>query len=119
MLMQPTASLPKEGSQQEPDEGALIDEETNTIWVWQNATLDPRYLEATARRWPGWQVQGHVEGMVRQIILSGRDPTTLMIPHQQAVNELIEELIQQPGIDLRRFSWAIQQAFPLERGINR
>ncbi len=119
MLTQPTASLPREGSQQEPDEGAFLDEETHTIWVWQNATLDPRYLEAIAHHWAGWQVQGHVEGMVRQVILSGRDPSTLMIPHQQAIDELIEELMQQPGIDLRRVSWAIQQAFPLERGISR
>ncbi|HLZ57194.1 MAG TPA: hypothetical protein VKR06_09630 [Ktedonosporobacter sp.] len=114
MLTQPTASLPREGDPQEPDEGALVDEETHSIWVWQNDTLDPRYLEAIARRWPGWQVQGHVEGMVRQVILSGRDPTTLMIPHQQAIDELIEELMQQPGIDLRRVSRAIQQTFPVE-----
>ncbi|MGH2496414.1 MAG: hypothetical protein ACRDIV_17080 [Ktedonobacteraceae bacterium] len=112
MLTQPTASLPREGSEQEPDEGASVDETTQTIWVWHNETLDPRYLEALARRWPGWQVHGHVEGMVRQVILSGRDASALKIPDQQATDELIEEVIQQRGIDLRRLSWAIQQTLP-------
>ena len=112
MQTQPTASLPREGSEQEPDEGAFVDVETQTIWVWHNETLDPRYLEALARRWPGWQVHGHVEGMVRQVILSGREPAALMVSNQQAIDELIEEVIQQPGIDLRRLSWAIQQTLP-------
>src|SRR5579872_1129470 len=112
MLTQPTASLPREDSEQEPYEGAFVDEETQTIWVWHNEELDPRYLEALARRWPGWQVHGHVEGLVRQVMLSGRDPAALAVPEQQAIDELIEEVIQQPGIDLRRLSWAIQQTLP-------
>ncbi|GHO74978.1 hypothetical protein KSD_27490 [Ktedonobacter sp. SOSP1-85] len=53
---QSTAPLPLEGSEQEPDKGELIDEETHTLWVWDNE-LDPRYQEAIARRWPGWQVK--------------------------------------------------------------
>src|SRR5260221_13063413 len=85
--MLPTESmtfLPREGSEQEPQQGVYIDEEMQTIWIWENETLAVRYLEAVARRWPGWQVQGHVEGLVRHIILSGRDPAAGKSPDQQA-----------------------------------
>lgn len=112
---QPTISLPKEGSEQEPLRGAYIDEETQTIWVWENNTLDPRYLEALARRWPGWQAHGHVDGLVRHVILSGRDSTTLRVSEQQAIQELISELTHNQGIDPVRTSQAIQQALPQEK----
>lgn len=86
-----------------------MDEVTHTLWVWANDTLDPRYLEALARRWPGWQVRGHVEGLVRQVSLSGRDTAPLKVPDQQAIDELFEELMQHSGIDLGRLSQAIRQ----------
>src|SRR5258708_7073737 len=107
-------SLPKEGSKQEPKKGAYVDEETQTIWIWENETLDPRYLEAIGRRWPGWQVQGHVEGLVHHAILSGRDSAEIGVSDQRAIQELIEELTQDQGFDPMRLSQAIQQTFPSE-----
>ncbi|HYL45046.1 MAG TPA: hypothetical protein VEU97_16815 [Ktedonobacteraceae bacterium] len=109
-----TISLPKEGSGQEPKKGAYVDEEAQTIWIWEGETLDPRYLEAIARRWPGWQVQGHVEGLVRHIILSGRDPAAISVSVQQAIQELIAALTGERGFDPMQLSQVIQQALPPE-----
>jgi hypothetical protein len=109
-----TSFPPKEGSKQEPHQGAYVDEEMQTIWIWENETLDSRYLEAVARRWPGWQVQGHVEGMVRHVILSGRDPAAVKVSAQQAVQELITTLTGERSFNPRQISEAIQQVLPAE-----
>ena len=85
LYTQPATSIPREGSEQEPRTGAYIDEETQTIWVWETETLDPRYLEALARRWSKWQVHGHIEGLVRHVVLSGRDAAAISISKQQAI----------------------------------
>jgi hypothetical protein len=110
-----TTSLPREGSEQEPHQGVYIDEEMQTIWLWERETLDERYLEAVARRWPGWQVQGHVEGIVRHIILSGRDPAAVKISDQQAVHELIATLVGERGINPMPLSEVIQRVLPPEK----
>lgn len=109
-----TTFLPREGSKQEPHQGVYIDEEMQTIWVWENETLDSRYLEAVARRWPGWQVQGHVEGLVRHIILTGRDPAAVKISDQQAVQELITTLVGERGFNPMQISEVIQRVLPPE-----
>ena len=96
MHSRPTAVLPKEGHEREPA-GAYVDEGARAIWLGASEALDPRELEAVARRWPGWQVQGHAEGLVGQVRLSGRDPSALMVPPQQAVEELIAELTREQG----------------------
>jgi hypothetical protein len=110
-----TAILPKEGSEQEPRQGVYIDENAQTLWIWENETLDVRNLEAVARRWPGWQVQGHVEGLVRHVILSGRDPAMIKIPEQQAIRELITILERERGFNPIQLAEAIQQKFPPEQ----
>jgi len=85
-----------------------------TIWIWENTTLDGRYLEAVARRWPGWQVQGHVEGLLRHVILSGRDPTGVKISDQQAVQELITAVAGERGFNPMQLSTVIHQVLPPE-----
>jgi hypothetical protein len=112
--MESTTSLPREGSEQEPHQGVYIDEEMQTIWIWENDTLDGRYIEAVARRWTGWQVQGHVEGIVRHIILSGRDPAEVKISDQQAVQELITTVVGDRGINPMPISEIIQRVLPPE-----
>ncbi len=107
-----TTILPREGSEQEPQKGAYLDEEMQTIWIWENKTLDARYLEAVARRWPGWQVQGHVEGMVRHVILSGRDPAGVKMSDQQAIQELITTVAGERGFNPVQVSAAIQHVLP-------
>lgn len=112
MYSQPTMALPQEGGEREP-EVAYVDEEAQILWLGADE-FDPRYLEALARRWPGWQVQGHTEGVVRQALLSGRDPTALMVPQQRAIDELIEELTRDHAFNPFRLAQAIQQALPPE-----
>lgn len=109
-----TALLPREGSKQEPRNGAYIDEEMQTLWIWESETLDVRYLEAIARRWPGWKVQGHVEGLVRHIILSDRDPAAVKISDQQAVQDLITALAEEQALDSLEISAALQKTLPLK-----
>lgn len=108
-----TASLPKEGSEQEPDSGALIDEETHTLWIWESE-IDPRYLEALGRRWPGWQIKGHVEGLIRHVILSGRDATHLVLSEEQINQQLLHTLVDFQGFDPDRLAHAIRQTLPEE-----
>lgn len=114
---QSTAPLPQEGNEQEPDRGALIDEETHILWVWDKE-LDPRYLEALARRWLGWQVKGHVEGLIRHVQLSGRDATPLMLPEEQVNQQLLQELVDFQGFDPDRLAQAIRQTLPAEEQQN-
>jgi hypothetical protein len=110
----PTRRLPKEDSTKAPQKGAYVDEEARTLWVWETETLDPRYLDALTRRWPGWQVYGHVEGLVRHVILSGRDPAPLSVSMHQAILELTDELTRDQSIDPLQVSQAIRQALPPE-----
>ena len=73
-----------------------------TLWVWERRSLDPRTLEGLRRRWPGWQVRGHIEGLVRQVALSGREPGAvpgLVVPRARALAELREELTRALGYD--------------------
>lgn len=112
LALHPTAPLPKEGRNQEPGSGAFIDEETQTLWIWHHEILDPRYQEALARRWPGWQIKGHVEGLVRHVSLTGRDATKLMYPEQKAIEELVSELTTHKGFDPVQLAHKIQDMLP-------
>lgn len=107
-----TTPLPKEGRQQVPHSGAFIDEEIHTLWIWQSEILDPRYLEALTRRWPGWQIKGHIGGLIRHVTLTGRGATDLMYPEQQAIEELVSELIARQGIDPTQIAHKIQDTLP-------
>lgn len=81
----------------EIEAGAYIDVPARELWVWENETLDPRYLDDLAQRWAGWQIYGHVEGIVRQTMLSGRSAVDIMMPEAEAVQELITELTHSLG----------------------
>ncbi|GCE07085.1 hypothetical protein [Dictyobacter aurantiacus] len=72
--------------------GALLDVVTQQLWVWDPSTLDPRYLAALERLWTGWRVAGHVEGMARQVSLSGRDPAPIMVPYEECATRLLKVL---------------------------
>ena len=95
MRSQPTADLPKEESGGREPQCAYVDEAAQMIWLGSGAALDHRDIEAIACRWPEWQVRSHTEGLVHQMRLSGRDPFPLMIPEQQTIDELIDELTQE------------------------
>jgi hypothetical protein len=73
--------------------GAYLDLQTTTIWLWEPGELDLGVLQEIGRRWVGWQVDGHVEGLPRHVLLSGRDPTDIMIPEQESARALTETLI--------------------------
>jgi hypothetical protein len=72
--------------------GAFFDLTTQNMWVWDMSTLDPRYLTALPHVWPEWHVRGHVDGMVHQVILSGRDPSDIIIPQEEAIAKLVQTL---------------------------
>lgn len=76
----------------EADGGAFFDLTTHEMWVWNPVIIDPRYLEALRQLWTGWQVNEHADGIVRQVVLSGRDATSIMIPEDEAVADLIRVL---------------------------
>jgi hypothetical protein len=92
-------------SQKRPDDfdgGAYLDVAAREMWVWNRDILDPRYLDALARVWPNWSIHGHVEGLVRQVILSGRDPTGIMRPDAEVMALLMDELLSddpRPSMD--------------------
>lgn len=74
------------------DEGAYVDLVERAIWIWSSETVDPRQVEDAARRWPGWQVYGHSDGLARQVALSGRDPRAVMAPDAEIMRQLIDIL---------------------------
>src|SRR5262245_39783524 len=90
----PSTTLPSEDDLDLPGEGACLDVSAQVLWLSEFGEFDPRDVPAIARRWPGWQVDGHVEGLVRQVELSGRDPAPLMVPQERALHELVEELMR-------------------------
>lgn len=94
-----TTALPREWDANIPGSGAFVDATTQAIWTWDRGELDPRKLAAIARRWPGWHVDGHVEGLVRQVLLSGRDPAAVTLPEERAISELVEELTHDSTTD--------------------
>jgi hypothetical protein len=82
--------------------GAFLDVPSRALWVYEPTTLDPRYLAGLRRRWPGWRVRGHTEGLVRQVALSGREPRAvpgLVVPEAEAIAELRTELTADFGYD--------------------
>src|SRR5579859_14309 len=90
--LKPFTALPQEGSGQEPHQGAFIDEQSRTIWFWENYELYPHEVEPLARRWPDWQVHKHADGMIHHLALSGRSATLYKVPDQRAIKELIDEV---------------------------
>lgn len=117
MQHQPEDQLPRE---QDADRVgyAFVDAGTRTLWLGSNDKLDPRHLAALERRWQGWQVQGHIEGLIRHVLLSGRDPTPLMVPEQQARDELVKGLTSGSGIDPYKLFSSIQSTVPPEERQN-
>jgi hypothetical protein len=72
--------------------GAFLDLTTQNLSVWNRSTLDPRYLKALTVAWGGWHVTGHVDGMVHQVVLSGRDPSRIIVPQDEAIARLMQAL---------------------------
>jgi len=81
------------------DDGLYIDVPNKAIWLWDASQLDPRWLEEIGHAWPTWRVDGHIEGVVRQAVLSGRDPTPFMVPDAEAARELVAILSSGWSID--------------------
>lgn len=55
--------------------------------------------EEIGRAWPTWRMDGHIEGVVRQAVLSGRDPTPFMVSDAEAARELVAILSSGWSID--------------------
>ena len=73
--------------------GAYLDVAAHTVWVWAPHTIDPIYLDDLTRSWPDWSIRSHVEGLVRQVILSGRSADSIMVPPDEAIVELADEFV--------------------------
>jgi len=73
--------------------GAYLDVAAHAVWVWAPHTIDPVYLDALTRSWPGWSIHSHVEGLVRQVILSGRSADSITVPPDEAIVELADEFV--------------------------
>jgi hypothetical protein len=69
------------------------------MWMWELGAFDPRLVAAMERRWPGWRAHGHVDGLVRQVELSGRNGSAVMIPAERAIQELADELSRESATD--------------------
>jgi hypothetical protein len=81
------------------EDGVYFDVPKRAIWLWDARELDPRWLEGIERAWPGWHVEGHIEGVVRQALLSGRDPTPFMVPDAEATRRLVAVLSSGWSVD--------------------
>ena len=93
------ATLPSEGDPDLPGEGAYLDVTSRTVWMWDFGPFDPRLVVAMERRWPRWRAHGHVDGLVRQVELSGRDGSVVRVPEERAIQELVEELVRASSTD--------------------
>lgn len=93
------ATLPREDAPDLPHDGAYLDTTTRSLWMSGTDRVYLLHLWATAQRWPGWQVDGHTEGLARQVALSGRDPAAVVVSEEQAIHELIDELTRTYSID--------------------
>jgi len=75
-----------------PEGGAYLDLATHTLWAWEDNIITFDYLRRIEQVWPGWHAKGHVDGLARQVALSGRDPALVMPPIDQVIAELADEL---------------------------
>ncbi|HKV86161.1 MAG TPA: hypothetical protein VJN88_16530 [Ktedonobacterales bacterium] len=109
----PSATLPSEDDPDLPREGAYLDVTAHTLWMWECSSCNPRYMEAIRRRWPSWQVHAHTEGLVRQVELSGRDASAVMVSDEQGINQLVEELMSERTTDPPAIHAALIRRVPL------
>jgi hypothetical protein len=75
-----------------PAGGAYVDVPTRALWVWEDRTLHPAYLARVERAWPGWHVEGHIDGLAHQLALSGRDPALVAAPRDHVIAQLLTEV---------------------------
>ncbi len=74
------------------DGGAYLNVGDREMWVWNRGAVDPRYLDMLGDTWDGWRIDYHIEGLVRQAVLSGRDPRPIMVPNSEAVADVMDDL---------------------------
>lgn len=111
---QPGTTLSTEDDPDLPRQGAYLNVTTQTIWMWEYSTCSPRHVEAIGQCWPGWQVHAHVEGLVRQVELSGRDSSAVMVTEEQANHKLVEELMGEQTTDPAALYAALTRSAPSE-----
>ena len=87
--------------------GAYADVAAHSLWVWADSTLNPAYVARIEQAWPGWRVEGHVDGLARQLVLSGRDPALVTPPLAQVIDELVAELADDDDFDPAPFGKAL------------
>jgi hypothetical protein len=97
--MHPGTLLPREDEPDLPCEGGFVNVAARTLFMWDFSELEPRYLKALRYCWPEWQVYGHADGLALHVAITGRDPTPIMVPEMQAIDELIDELTQESSTD--------------------
>jgi hypothetical protein len=81
------------------DEGLSVDVPEKAVWLWDSCEVDPRWLERISGAWPGWRVDGHIDGVVRQAQLSGRDPAPYMLADAEVARQLVTTLCADSSID--------------------
>ena len=98
-----SVDFPHEGAETEygiyTEYGVYIDARTKVLWLWDCSELDPRWLEGIEQAWPGWRVEGHIDGVVRQAMLSGRDPLPFMVPDAEVARQLVTVLSSGWSVD--------------------
>jgi hypothetical protein len=103
--------FPHEGEETEDgwvvDQGISIDVREKMVWLWDEGELDPRWLEHTRAAWPGWSVAGHIDGIVHQARLTGRDPKPYMLPDAEVARQLVTELGSDNSVDLKALLMAV------------
>jgi hypothetical protein len=90
-----TGALPRENGDAKdgpPMGGAYADVPARVLWVWQDSTRHPAFVEHLRTAWPGWQVEELIDGLAQQVALTGRDPALVAAPRDQEIAELLGEV---------------------------
>ena len=88
----PLFQLGREAESRLPHPGAFMDPVARVIQIAESGTADPRVAPAIAKRWPNCRAYSHTQGLARQVALSGRDPTPVMVSDERAVDAFLDAL---------------------------
>jgi len=91
-------------------EGVYIDTGERAMWIMHDKPVYSAKPELIAQIWPDWSVNEHFEGLGRQVVLSGRNPSLVAAPYEQVALELIGDLMTGHRDDNDSVSRLIAQA---------
>ena len=84
--------------------GAFLDLFEKKIWVWWGRPTDKRVVNKILQYWNGWVVKRHTEGLPFQVELSGRDPNSIRIKSEKAIEQVLEDITEDNRFDPQK--WA-------------